>query len=56
MFICQMSGIPGTGKSTLAKQICNLTNAVLINTDVIKSSVIQSFGDDIDFKFAGKVS
>jgi len=51
-----MSGIPGVGKSTLAKKICSLTNAVLLNTDIIKSSVIQSFEDDIDFRLAGKVT
>ena len=56
MFLCQMSGIPGAGKSTLARRICKLTNAVLLDTDVIKSSIMNSFENNIDFKFAGKVT
>jgi len=51
-----MSGIPGSGKSTLAKEMSRITKAVLINTDVLKSSVMTSFENEIDFKFAGKVS
>jgi len=51
-----MSGIPGTGKSTLARYICKMENAVLLDLDIIKSSVLASFGNDIDFKFAGKVA
>ena len=56
MFLCQMSGVPGAGKSTLARRICKMTNAVLLDLDVVKSSVINSFENDIDFKFAGKVA
>ena len=56
MFLCQMSGIPGTGKSMLARHICQITNAVLLDSDVIKSSILDSFEDDIDFRFAGKVA
>lgn len=56
MFLCQMSGIPGTGKSTLARHICKMTNAVLLDLDVIKSSVIQSLENNIDSKFIGKVA
>ena len=54
-FLCQMSGIPGTGKSTLARHICKMTNAVLLDSDVVKSSIMNSL-DNIDFKFAGKVA
>ena len=56
MFLCQMSGLPGTGKSTLARHICKLTNAVLLDTDVVKSSILNSFENNIDFKFASKVA
>ena len=56
MFLCQMSGMPGTGKSTLARHICKMTNAMLLDADVIKSSILNSFENDIDFKFAGKVA
>jgi len=51
-----MSGIPGAGKSTLARQICRLTNTVLLDLDIVKSAVLASFQNDIDFKFAGKVA
>ena len=56
MFLCQMSGIPGTGKSILARRICQITNAVLLDLDVIKSSILASVENNIDFKFAGKVA
>ena len=56
MFLCQMSGIPGTGKSTLARRICELTNAILLDVDTVKSSVMSSFDGDIDFKFTSKIS
>jgi len=51
-----MSGMPGAGKSTLARRICKITNAVLLDTDIVKSSILNSFKNDIDFKFAGKVA
>ena len=56
MFLCQMSGIPGTGKSKLAAYISEMTNAVLLDLDVIKSSILDSFENNIDFKFAGKIA
>jgi len=51
-----MSGIPGTGKSTLARKIASMTNAVLLDSDVVKTSILNSFENNIDFKFAGKIS
>ncbi|MBU3128661.1 AAA family ATPase [Clostridium tagluense] len=42
MFLLQMSGFPGSGKSTLAKEISKYINVVVIDVDVIKSSMIES--------------
>ena len=56
MFLCQMSGIPGTGKSTLARRICRITNAFLLDLDVIKSSVMNTFEDEINFQFASRIA
>jgi len=51
-----MSGIPGTGKSTLARRICELTNAVLLDVDVVKSAIMASLDDDVEFKFVSKIA
>ncbi|MGG5769695.1 AAA family ATPase [Bacillus wiedmannii] len=42
MFFLQMSGFPGSGKSTVSKYIAKLTGAVIINHDVLKSALLQS--------------
>ena len=56
MFLCQMSGIPGTGKSSLARQICKTTNAILLDVDIIKTSVLNKLENNINFNLAGKVA
>lgn len=57
MFFVQMSGFPGSGKSTLSRQIANRTEAVIIDHDVVKSSLLHSLeGVPIDAKLAGKIS
>ena len=56
MFICQMSGMPGTGKSTLARCICKAKNAVLLDLDVIRTSVMDSAGTAIDINLVGKIA
>lgn len=53
MFLLQMSGAPGSGKSTLAKEILGHINSIILDHDVIKSSLIES---GIDFNLAGKAS
>lgn len=40
MFLLQMAGYPGSGKSTLAKKIAENTDAIVIDRDVIKTSMI----------------
>lgn len=42
MFLLQMAGYPGSGKSTLSKKIAKTTGAIVIDKDVIKSSLIVS--------------
>ncbi|HDR4725787.1 AAA family ATPase [Bacillus cereus group sp. Sample62] len=42
MFFLQMSGFPGSGKSTVSKYIAKLTGAVIVNHDVLKSALLQS--------------
>lgn len=42
LFFLQMSGFPGSGKSTVSKYIARLTGAVIVNHDVLKSALLQS--------------
>lgn len=57
MFFVQMSGFPGSGKSTLSRQIAKRNGAVIIDHDVVKSALLQSTEDfSMDAKLAGKVS
>ncbi|MFU2032892.1 ATP-binding protein [Bacillus wiedmannii] len=43
MFLLQMSGFPGSGKSTVSKYIAKLTGAVIVDHDVLKSALIDSY-------------
>jgi len=57
LFFIQMSGFPGSGKSTLSRKIAKETGAVIIDHDISKSALLQSIEDTpIDAKLAGKVS
>lgn len=57
MFFVQMSGFPGSGKSTLSRQIAKKTGAVIIDHDIVKSALLLSTEDTpIDTKIAGKIS
>ena len=42
MFLLQMAGHPGSGKSDLSKKIAKRTGAIVIDRDIIKSSMINS--------------
>lgn len=42
MFLLQMAGIPGSGKSTLAKEISKHIDVVVIDRDIIKTSMMES--------------
>ncbi|MFX3675173.1 MAG: AAA family ATPase [Paenisporosarcina sp.] len=57
MFFLQMSGFPGSGKSTLSKLIAKQTGAVIIDHDIVKSALLKSLGtNNIDGNVAGKIS
>lgn len=57
MFFVQMSGFPGSGKSTLSREIAKQLKAVIVDHDIVKSSLMESLLDvPIDPKLAGKVS
>lgn len=52
-----MSGFPGSGKSTLSRQIAKRTGAVIIDHDIVKSALLTSLKDfSIDEKIIGKVA
>lgn len=40
--LVQLSGVPGAGKSTLARAIAQATGLVVLDTDVVKSSLVGS--------------
>ncbi|WP_432662984.1 AAA family ATPase [Wukongibacter baidiensis] len=42
MFLIQMAGFPGSGKSSLAKEISKIFNAIILDIDVIKTALIES--------------
>jgi predicted kinase len=42
VFLLQMAGYPGSGKSTLSREIAKRTGAIVIDRDVIKTSMIKS--------------
>ncbi|MGE7982219.1 AAA family ATPase [Solibacillus sp. NPDC093137] len=57
MFFIQMSGFPGSGKSTLSRHIAKRTGAVIIDHDIVKSSLLSSFEEiSIEKKFVGKIA
>lgn len=53
MFLLQMSGFPGSGKSTVAQKIMKLTGAVVLDRDIIKTSLLEA---GIEPSKAAKVS
>jgi hypothetical protein len=42
MFFLQMSGFPGSVKSILFRHLSKLTGAVIIDHDIVKSSLLKS--------------
>ncbi|MDR7871466.1 MAG: AAA family ATPase [Tissierellaceae bacterium] len=42
MFLLQMAGFPGSGKSTIARLIAKNTNSIVIDRDIIKNSMLSS--------------
>ena len=56
MFFLQMSGFPGSGKSTLSKELAKLTGAVIVDHDIVKSALLNSSEQPLDNNIAGKTS
>ncbi|ATP39551.1 ATP-binding protein [Solibacillus sp. R5-41] len=57
MFFIQMSGFPGSGKSTLSREIAKRTGCIIIDHDIVKSALLNSIDEGaIDGKLAGKIS
>ncbi|ASJ48804.1 AAA family ATPase [Bacillus cereus] len=57
MFFVQMSGFPGSGKSTLSRQIAKRTGAIIIDHDIVKSALLNSIEEvSINANLAGKIS
>ncbi|EOP61167.1 AAA family ATPase [Bacillus pseudomycoides] len=42
MFFLQMSGFPGSGKSTLSRHIAKSTGAIVIDHDIVKTALLES--------------
>jgi adenylate kinase family enzyme len=42
MFFLQMSGFPGSGKSTLSREIARRLDAVIVDYDVPKTALLES--------------
>ena len=51
--LVQLSGVPGSGKSTLARSVAEATGFVVVDTDVLKSSIIDS---GVSIAAAGRVT
>lgn len=52
-----MSGFPGSGKSTLSREIAKQLKAVIVDHDIVKSSLMESLLEvPIHPKLAGKAS
>ncbi|MCL2462189.1 MAG: ATP-binding protein [Defluviitaleaceae bacterium] len=56
MFLLQMSGQPGSGKSILSKKIGEKTGAVVIDNDIIKSAILELAINEISGDIAGKLT
>lgn len=57
MFFLQMSGFPGSGKSTLARRIAKNTGAIVIDHDIVKTTLLESLETrQIETMAAGGIS
>jgi len=53
MIILQMAGFPGSGKSTISKEIARRINAIVIDKDILKSSMLENgLSNEISSKLA----
>lgn len=57
MFFLQMSGFPGSGKSTLSRIIAKSTGAIIIDHDIVKSALLKSLETiTLDVNVTGKIA
>ncbi|MBH9964931.1 AAA family ATPase [[Bacillus] enclensis] len=57
MFFLQMSGFPGSGKSTLSREIAKRTEAIIIDHDVSKTALLETpAGAEMENKTSGSIS
>ncbi|WP_214836149.1 AAA family ATPase [Exiguobacterium sp. s36] len=57
MFYLQMSGFPGSGKSTLSREIARRLDAVIVDHDVTKTALLESTAQhSLDPELAGRVA
>ena len=57
MFFLQMSGFPGSGKSTLSREIARRLDAVIVDHDVTKTALLESTSQHpLDAALAGKIA
>ena len=53
MIILQMAGFPGSGKSTISKEIARRINAVVIDKDILKTSMLENgLSNEVSSKLA----
>ncbi len=50
-----ISGLPGTGKTTLAKKISDKYHLPLVSMDAIKETMWNTMGHEFDFEFNDKI-
>jgi predicted kinase len=57
MFFLQISGFPGTGKSTLSREIAKRTGAIIVDHDVMKTALLEAAaGAEMDGRTSGGIS
>ncbi|WP_248924595.1 AAA family ATPase [Paenibacillus hamazuiensis] len=56
MFFVQMAGFPGSGKSTVAREIAKRTRAVIIDHDIVKTALMQFSEGTANDKATGSIA
>lgn len=57
MFFLQMSGFPGSGKSTLSREVALRLDAVIVDHDITKTALLESTAQHpLDPALAGKIA
>lgn len=56
MFFLQMSGFPGSGKSTVARRVAKHTGAVIIDHDVVKTALMEAMNESENNRASGGIA